>query len=518
LDQSMALDRIGEILDRYGRELLEDPDRLQHLLEGEWGAGREWFFPFVMAVRTAREVGYSMPLSSPMGAVVADAMVDRFGIDPETARWASSGLVLLSRRHYGSSSEVTRSRVVDLEGVPRRRPMLSPSQILWAVMGLLWFFAALSFGVYRMLADRRPEGGEFRVTLMAPLTGPGGPAGQAMLRAGQLAVEQVNAQGGIRGYRVRLLGFDSFAPDGAGAAEMADRMKAKTRPHVVVAAVGDAGALELVNWSQSTLTPVIALDAKDPKVPAVSPYKPNPFMFALLAGPNVEGRSLAHLVSRGLNRRRVLLVFDGGSSRSVEAQRRFESAFPAAGGEVANRFDVSQGSLDQLQRVLDEAALAESDSAVVALVFDHRLVDLARILRLRFRGPLVGLGLPREAHLEAFRNSWWLDDLAPGDVYVQPFVVAYRQRYKEQLPRDLVAPAVLSYDGVRWAADAISRASSYRPEGIRYALADTRSVPLVHATLTIDPSIHAPSSKAMALIYVGDRGPAFQRRIWVRGR
>ena len=81
MDQSMALDRIGEILDRYGRELLEDPDRLQHLLEGEWGAGREWFFPFVMAVRTAREVGYSMPLSSPMGAVVADAMGDRFGID-----------------------------------------------------------------------------------------------------------------------------------------------------------------------------------------------------------------------------------------------------------------------------------------------------------------------------------------------------------------------------------------------------------------------------------------------------
>ncbi|EHM10773.1 ABC-type branched-chain amino acid transport system, periplasmic component [Thermanaerovibrio velox DSM 12556] len=518
MEESKVMDRIGEVIERYGRDLLEDPDRLQQLLETHGAEGREWFFTFVMALRTALEMGYEMPVDSSEGVYVAEALEDRFGMERDKALWGASALAVLSRRFYGTSSEAMRS---DRRGGSHGRGMigrLTPSQVLWAAMGVLWLFAALSFGVYRMMSERGPDGGEFRITLLAPLSGPGGPEGQVMLRAAQMAVEQINSQGGVRGYRVRLLGFDSHDPGSPPWEELGDRMKERTRPHVVLSAVGDKGALGLVGWSERARTPIIAVDAKDPLVPAVSPYKPNPFMFAMLASPAMEGRISAYFVRQGLNRTGAFVVFDGSSRRSVEAERHFEASFGAIGGEVRGRFDVSTGgggSLVPLQ------LLPGGSDPVVAFVFGEDLMRLFPHLRSSgFAGPLVALGNPEGLgrDMKLMSNSWWIADASPGDVYVQPFVEGYADRYKDRLPRYMVLPAMLAYDGVRWAGDALSRASSFSPEGIRYALSDTRSLSLVHATLSIDPSTHAPHNKAMALIYVGPRGAAFQRRIWMGPR
>ncbi|MCX7828972.1 MAG: ABC transporter substrate-binding protein [Thermanaerothrix sp.] len=518
MDESMAMDRIGAVIERYGRDLLEDPDRLQQLLEAEGPEGREWFFPFVLALRTALEMGYEMPVDSAEGVFVAQALQDRFGVEKEKALWGASALAVLSRRFYGTSSEAVRSRGHSGGGRVMIGP-LTPSQALWAAMVILWIFAALSFGVYRMMADRRPDGGEFRVTLLAPLSGPEGPVGQVMLRAAQMAAEQINSQGGVKGYRVRLLGFDAHDPSGPPWEEVGGRMKERTRPHLVLCAAGDEGALGLVGWSERTRTPVIAVDAKDPQVPAVSPYKPNPFMFAMLASPAMEGRLAAYFVRQGLNRTGAFLVFDGSSRRSVEAERRFEASFSGMGGQVFGRVDVSSGGNGSVVPSLEMGP--GGPQAVVAFLSGDGLARLFKGLRSKgFAGPLVALGSPEGfgRDLKFMVNSWWIADASPGDVYVQPFLKAYAEKYKDRLSREMVLPAMLAYDSMRWAGDALSRASAFSPEGIRYALSDTKSLSLVHATLSVDPSTHAPYNKAMALIYVGPHGAAFQRRIWMGPR
>lgn len=518
MDDTMAMESIERVIEKYGRELLDDPDRLQQLLEAEGQEGRRWFFPFVLALRTAHEMGYRLPFDASAGSLVAEAMRDRFCVDEDIAPWAASAVVLLSRRFYGASSEARRPKGCVGSG-GSRGGRLTPSQVLWVAIGVLWLFAALSFGIYRMMVDRRPDGGEFRLTLLAPLSGSRSPVGQAMLMAAQMAVDQVNSHGGVKGYRVRLMGFDGHSRDAVDAAQIGDRLKARTRPHVVLCAAGDQVALGLVRWSQDTRTPVVAVDSKDPLVPSVSPYKPNPFVFALLAPPSLEGRMAAYFVRQGLERYNAFVVFDGGSRRSVEAERRFEASFPAVGGQVEGRLDLS-AAREGLSQALAQLPKDRS-CALVAFLSGVRLEQMVRIARAGgFDGPAVALVDPYESveSLRGLSNTWLLADASPGDQYVQPFLRAYRERYKDQLPRELVVPAMLAYDAVLWATDAIARASSYSPEGIRYALADTRSLSLIHATLSIDPSTHAPENKAMALFYVGSHGPKFQRRIWMGPR
>lgn len=519
-----AVARILEVLGHYGPGLLQDPDQLSQLLEARCGDDcRRENFLFSFALREALQEGIPLdrPLDRGTSRQLEVHLQERLGVSRESARWVVSALGRVLAELHPEEPGGIEARPGNLpslegaEGATLRR--LSPRQRFWAGLGILATVLLLASLGYRIVADRRPEGGEFRLVLLTSLTGPGGPVGQARLKAAQLAVDQINAQGGVRGYRVRLLGYD--VPQPREILPLAEKAVRTLKPSVLLVACGDEGALALAPWSTVARMPLVALEGGDGRISLAAPDRPYPYAFRLLFDHEYEGKLLAYFARQGLGRRTAAVFFLLDDPRGVAVDRAFEAAFRRLGGVVTARFGV-EGPRQDVAAALEVVR----DGGAEVLVFPAWGEALARLaLQARaagFEGPILG-GTGYEDGLwaragSALNRSWWLVHAAPGDPGLQPFLRAYREKYRDPLLREHAVPGVLAYDGVKWAADALARASSYRPDGIRHALAATRNLSLAHGTLTIDAATHGPRNKAAALLYALDGMGRFQKRIWMR--
>ena len=87
-----------------------------------------------------------------------------------------------------------------------------------------------------------------RIGHLTPRTGFLGPLGEFAVQAAQLAVEEINASGGIAGRKVELLSEDSVNPQTASA--KAERMVQRDRVACLVGEINSASALAISQVAQ----------------------------------------------------------------------------------------------------------------------------------------------------------------------------------------------------------------------------------------------------------------------------
>jgi len=526
-----------ELLGEYGRDLAGDPDRLGQLLESRGGRNRREVFLLVVALREAREY--------PGGGEAdwAERLSDDLGRSARAAAWAArAAAILLGRGEAQAEGEPTGSGTAGASGAegkpeeqePRfaARPgnlpggealplsRVRPSrgrdpEVRKALAGgvALLLIAVLLVAVgFKILADRRPDGGEYRIALLAPLSGPQARTGQILLKAAQLAVDQANAAGGVRGCRIRLVGFD--APSPRVARESTEKALASLHPTLVVHAGDDQDMEGVAETVERERVPLISVRAGGRGVARAPDGRAR--LYSFLLGPSYggEGKMLAYFAIQGLGRRSAALLTDLDDPYSEEVTRSFETFYRIFGGTVVAR--IGYRGTEDFRPAL--AAIRESRPELLLLPVSG--ADAARIaVQARVQGIVVpilsGRGLPEalaSPERGGLEGSWWILPAAAGDPGLLPFYRAYRDKYRESCPREDAPLAVRTYDAIKWAEDALRRARGPRGEDVRRALSATESLPLLHATLTIDPATRAPRNKAMALVRISGGVPRFQRR------
>lgn len=164
------------------------------------------------------------------------------------------------------------------------------------------------------------QGGEFKVGVFGPLTGPATADGQGCLWATQLAADQANAKGGIQGRKVAIAFADDQAKPSEGITAV---QKLITRD----------GAMALVSCSYSGATRSAAGVAQQAKVPMVVSYAVHPeitkaghYIWRLFSLGPVQGRAIAVMAREDGNSARAAILWvknDYGESISTAAAERF---------------------------------------------------------------------------------------------------------------------------------------------------------------------------------------------------
>ncbi len=167
---------------------------------------------------------------------------------------------------------------------------------------LPWFYAAF-FAAAGVLRGSEPV----RVGLFMSITGRDASFGEASLRGARLAVEHVNAAGGVLGRRLELVVEDnrSLAGESATAAK-----KLITRDRVV-ALVGEcssARTLEAAPVAQAAGVPLVTPASTSPKVTAVGDA-----IFRVCFIDPFQGEVLASFARKRLGAKRAALLIDAGS-------------------------------------------------------------------------------------------------------------------------------------------------------------------------------------------------------------
>jgi branched-chain amino acid transport system substrate-binding protein len=310
-----------------------------------------------------------------------------------------------------------------------------------------------------------------RVTLMAPLTaalilagagcggtdggdalyiGVAGPMelsyGKAMRQAVVMAVEDVNAAGGIAGRRIELL-FEDDAADPQRAIAIAARFRDDPR---VVAVVGHVTSGATLAAAEIYNHPTRGLVELSPTASSPAVSDAGPWTFRVCPSDLYQGPVLANWAIRVLPRREVAVLYanDAYGRGLLES---FTAAFERGGGRIVTR-DPFLPSLMEEETALDpylrRAILAGVDGIMIAGLADEGEMILRSARRLGYTGSVLGadglIGLETRGDLAEglYVSAPFLPDRP--DPAARRFVAAYEERYGESAD----AYGALSYDAI----------------------------------------------------------------------
>jgi branched-chain amino acid transport system substrate-binding protein len=342
-----------------------------------------------------------------------------------------------------------------------------------------------------------------RIGFFMSITGRDASFGETSLRGARLAVDRLNAGGGILGRPVDLVVEDNRSLDGESATAV---KKLIGRDHVV-ALVGEcasARTLEAAPVAQASRIPLVTPASTNERVTALGDC-----IFRACFVDAFQGRVMATFARRRLGLSRAALLVDQTAPYSVGLAEHFARTFTALGGAVVARKAYAGPDTD-FRAQLTAIRAADPDALFLPGYYVAAGLVARQAKELGLKATLLGgdgFEAPQLMEIggDALEGAYYATHFSPAnaDPVSRAFVEAFRSRYG-LVPNGLAA---LSYDAVVLVADAAGRAGTTERESLRRALAGTRGFHGVTGVLTMGPQRDA--EKDAAIVEIRGGGPAF---------
>ena len=330
---------------------------------------------------------------------------------------------------------------------------------------------------------------------LVALTGPSATWGQSEANAVKMAVEKVNAEGGIDGKMIEIIAYDSRA-DKLEAVNVVKRMVEQDK---VVAIIGPgqsgvANAVREVN--NAAIVPLIATTATNPTVTVADDGSVVPYTFRVCFIDPFQGTVAGQFALKDLGAKTAAVLYDVGDEYSQFLGQYFVEAFEKAGGTIVANEAFRSGELDfraQLGKIKD----ANPDVLFIPTMQKEAALSAKQARDLGITATFLGgdgWGSPDifELSANAIDGGYYVNIAAMEDPAIQGFLTDYRAKYNA----DPVMPnPVLGYDAVLWLADALKRTGGEGGEKLKAALEATNDLQVLTGKLTLDPASHNPLNK-----------------------
>jgi branched-chain amino acid transport system substrate-binding protein len=360
-----------------------------------------------------------------------------------------------------------------------------------------------------------------RIGAIYNISGGQAPLDAPSLNGARLAVDRINARGGLMGRRVELLERD-------GQTNETDVQRAAAS----LVASGCSAIIGLSDTDQVLAAAPIAARAGVPFVtsgatsPKLTKEVPN-WLFLACFGDNAQAAAGAQYATEHLGARTATVVFAPGLQYTRLLADYFEQSFRAQGGRIlaswttesaekklraAFRNAAEEAEEERLTLASGElpTSPAEADVIYVAVPPEKAPTWVRRLRGMGARQPIMGGDSYDTTELMAAAEK------TGGKVYytthagvgmtaasraVQRFDTSYQSTYG--LPPQN-AFAALGYDAIDLVAGAIKRADSVKPSKVRDALMKTRHFPGVTGMLSYVGKDRVPRKK-VTVVCVGRR-------------
>ena len=345
--------------------------------------------------------------------------------------------------------------------------------------------------------ETNPAGGEILVGEYGSLTGTEATFGQETHNAIMIAMDEVNAAGGVNGRKIRVITEDTQSK----AEEAATAVTKLITQNAVVAILG-----EVASSSSIAAAPV----CQNNKVPMISPSSTNPavtekgdYIFRACYIDSYQGQAMANYLTGKLGVKTAAILIDIRTDYSTGLARFFEEQFVKNGGTVVAKQSYAKGDNDFRSQLT--AVRAANPEVIFVPGYYNDIGQIAIQARdLGLKQPFVGgdgwespklIEIGGAALEGAFFSTHYVSD-DPNPI-VQKFVKEYQKRHGRN-PDGLSA---LAYDAAHVLADAMKRAGSLEGPKLRDAIAGTKGFKGVTGTITIGPDRN-PQGKDLIIVEV----------------
>ncbi len=334
---------------------------------------------------------------------------------------------------------------------------------------------------------------------VAPLSGSVAVYGVECKNGIDLAIDEINAAGGIAGKKVEFIcEDDEGSPDKT--VNAFKKLITKDGVKYVIGSLTSGCTQAITTLAQASKVIQIAPAATAPAITDAGNY-----IFRACFIDPFQGTVGGKFAAENLKVKKAAVLYDVGNDYSVGLAENFQASFKANGGSVVALESYSTGDKD-FNAQLTKIKNANPD--VVYLPDYYGTVALiAKQLRAQgINTPIVGAdgwdGLSATAGEEVlngyYSNHYASDSTEP---VVQNFVKAFSAKYNK-LPN---AFAVLGYDSVYMLKDAIEKAGTFDVEKVRDALEKTDG-DYVTGHITFDENRNPIKSAVMIEFVKGEDG------------
>ncbi len=343
----------------------------------------------------------------------------------------------------------------------------------------------------------------------ASLTGKEASLGQSSHQGTVLAIETINAAGGVLGKKLELITEDTESKAGESGTAVR-KLISRDKVVAILGEVASSRSLEGAPICQNAKVPMITPASTNPKVTEVGNY-----IFRVCFIDPFQGPVMAKFAMGTLKAKRLGLMVSVSSAYSVGLAKYFKAAILAKGGTIAAEQKYQEGDKD-FKAQLTAIRAAHVDAIFNPGYYAEGALMVKQARDLGITVPMFGAdSWEAEALIElggkAIEGAYLCSHYSPQDPSprVQNFVAAYKKRWGEGFAPD--SNASLGYDSVLVLANAIERAGSADRAKIRDALATTKNFPAVTGTITINEKRDA--SKSAVIITVKDGAFKFVQSI-----
>ena len=311
----------------------------------------------------------------------------------------------------------------------------------------------------------------------------------------KMAIEELNAAGGINGRKVKLVTYD-------------DKGEAREASTAVTRLVTKDGVVAVIGEVASGLSLAAAPICQEGGVPMISPSSTNPkvtkvgdMIFRVCFIDPFQGKVCAKFAREheSLKASKAAIVTDQGSPYSVGLEEEFEKSFVALGGTVVSKQTYQAGDQDYSAQLTSIRA-AEPDVIFVPGYYTEVASMILQARKLGMTQPFVGADGWDSAKLGEiagdaingcfYSNHYSQEDPSPK---IQDFIAKYKAKHNE-IPDALAA---LGHDSAMILFDAMKKAGSLEGAAIAVELAKTKDFDGITGKISIDAERNAVKPAVM---------------------
>jgi len=339
--------------------------------------------------------------------------------------------------------------------------------------------------------------GKIKIGTIQPISGQVATYGVQTRNAVQMAVDEINKNGGVLGKQIELV----VADDEANPEKTVNAFKRQATQDKII---GLVGALT----SKCSLS--ITKEAQDRKIVMISPSSTNDavtsagdYIFRACYNDSFQGQVVAKFAFDNLKGTKAAILFDNTNDYSKGLRDNFSKKFQELGGTIVAEEAYATGDADFSAQI---TKIKGANPEVIFLPDYYSTVSLIA-KQIRAAGLTVPM-LGADGWDEIANNAgdevvgcYYSNHYSPDadDPEVKAFVEKYKAAYKDT-PNALAA---LGYDATYILVDAIAKAGSTDPEKIKAAMMETNKK-FVTGQISFNELRNPVKSAVMVQIVKGD--------------
>ena len=369
---------------------------------------------------------------------------------------------------------------------------------------------AVSLGVLVVIAlvlsscSSKPK--EVVIGLVVPLSGGSAGPGIQLQRGVQLAADQINAKGGIKGMTIRVVSED-------------DESNPVKTVNAVKKLISQDKAVVIIGSNASSCTLAAMAEAEKAKVPLITPssssdeitQQGNKYIFRVTASNRTQAEALVDYAVGTLGIKKFAIVYssdDYGTNARDAVVKRLQDKYNVAPAVIEAFQPKDKDLSSQMTKVKNSGA----DGLFFLAMYDAAALGAKTLQQIGYKTQIMGLGALTDVKLVELGG-----DSVLGTINTQMYVPegktpedkAFIDAFKAKFDAVPNYYAALAYDSLMIAAKAIERAGSLDPTKIRDEIAKTANFPGIGGNLTFDATGDVQRSVKIVKV-VGVNPPSYE--------